>query len=72
MKGKICINCGLMSENLKTEDEFIDAGWMWGSLNFVNGANISFSLCPECKKTKCVSFMDKGWAHRANTIEARK
>jgi len=67
MRGKICACCGLMSEGLKTEEDFIKAGWMWGNLNFKNGAEISFSLCPECKtKDGSIPYLKEGWAHRAS------
>ena len=66
MRGKICVKCGLMTEGLKTEDDFIKAGWMWGNLTFKNGAEVAFSLCPECKKdNNAVPYFKSGWAHKA-------
>lgn len=67
MSGKICVKCGLLSERLKTTEDFTNAGWLWGSINYKNGANITFALCPECRNdANAIPYLKPGWAHRAS------
>lgn len=65
MVGKICNKCGSMSPKFKNEDEAIEAGWVWGKLNFINGSVLNFAICPEHGKEE-IPYLKAGWAHYAD------
>lgn len=46
MTGKICIKCGLMSENLKAMEDFVKAGWLWGTIKYKNGGTETNATWP--------------------------